>query len=133
MKKITIYNIIFASLIVTYFVCIILELCGIPEFEFVDLFWFQIFLFVIGVLVFTRGILFKLDSSLFVGVTLILMAVVFLFRDLYVLPFHYILTPLIGSFSIGFAVAYYFKNKLYLKLLLGSLLLLAVSAVCYLF
>ena len=132
MKKVTIYNIVFASLIGIYLICLILNLCGLPEFEFINVFWFQIFLFVIGVLVFTRGILFKLDSSLFAGVTLILLGAVFLFRDIYVLPFHHILTPIIACFSVGFIVAYIFKNKLYLKLFLYSLIFLLVSSFCYL-
>ena len=132
LKKVTIYNIVFASLMGIYLVCLILNLCGLPEFEFINVFWFQIFLFVIGILILTRGILFRLDSSLFAGVSLILLGVVFLFRDIYVLPFYHILTPLIASFSIGFIVAYIFKNKLYLKLFLYSLVFLFVSSFCYL-
>ena len=83
MNKITIYNIVFFSLIAVYLLCLVLNLCGVSAFEFIVVFWFQIFLYVMGVLVLTRGILFKLDSSIFAGVALILVATVFLLRDIF--------------------------------------------------
>lgn len=134
MNKITIYNIVFFSLIAVYLLCLVLNLCGVSAFGFIVVFWFQIFLYVMGVLVLTRGILFKLDSSIFAGIALILVATVFLLRDIFVLPFYYILTPLAGSLTLSFIIVYFiFKNKLYLKLFLYSLILLGLSCIGYAF
>lgn len=134
MKKITIYNIVFFTLIAIYLLCLILNLCDVPQFEFIVVYWFQIFLFVMGILVLTRGILFRLDSSIFAGIALILVAVVFLLRDIFVLPFYYIMTPLVASISISFIIVYLiFKNKLYLKLFLYSLIFLGLSCIGYAF
>ncbi len=134
MKKINIYNIIFISCITIYLIFLILNLCGIEQFAFVELFWFQIFLCIMGILVLTRGILFKIDSSVFAGITLILLSVVFLIRDIYVLSFLYILPLIVSSISIGFIVVYFcYKNKLYLKLFLYSLIIIGLSCLAYIF
>lgn len=134
LKKITIYNSIFFTIIGMYLICFILNLCGIEQFSFIVVYWFQIFLIVMGILVLTRGILFKLDSSFFAGISLILVGVVFLFRDIFVLPFHYILPLIFLSISLGVILVYlFFKNKLYLKLFLYSLIVVAISCIGYAF
>ena len=134
MKKITIYNSIFFTIIAIYLICFVLNLCGIEQFAFIVVYWFQIFLIVMGILVLTRGVLFKLDSSVFAGIALILVGIVFLFRDIFVLPFHYILPLIFLSISIGFILVYaFFKNKLYLKLFLWSLIFVGLSCIGYAF
>ncbi len=134
MKKIAVYNIIFFAFIALYLLCFILNLCGVEQFSFIVIYWFPIFLMVMGVLVLTRGILFYLDSSVFAGVSLILVGVTFLIRDIYVIPFYHILPFILLSLTIGFIIVYaFFKNKLYLKCFLYSLILVGLSCIGFVF
>lgn len=134
MKKITIYNIVFAIIILIYLISIILNLCDISAFKFISVYWFQIFLGAIGILVLTRGLLFKLDASVFSGVALILIGVVLTMRDYFALPFHYVLAPLLANISIGLICAYIMaKNKLFLKSFLYSLIFVGLACIGYAF
>ena len=108
-------------------------MCNVSSFEFMNVFWFQIFLGVMGILVLTRGILFKLDSSIFAGISLILVAIILVIKDYYALPFNYMIAPIFASISIGLICAYALKNRLYLKLFLYSLIFVALACIGYAF
>lgn len=134
MKKIQIYNIVFGAVIFLYVLCFVLNLCGIREFHFIIDYWFSIFLMMMGVLVLARGVLFYSDSSWLAGISLTLIGVVVLLKDLFLLKFYYVLPLLLASVSIALLVVYLlFKNKLYLKCFCVAISLTIVSCVGYVF
>ena len=134
MRKIQIYNIVFGTIILLYVLCFILNICGVNQFAFIEEYWFPIFLGMMGVLVLMRGILFYSDSSMFSGISLILVGVAFAIKQVFDLKFYYTLPALIGGISIGLLITYIvFKNKLYLKAFYVAIFMTAISCVGYAF
>ncbi len=134
MKKIQIYNIVFGTVIALYVLCFVLNLCEVKQFNFVEEYWFPIFLMMMGVLVLTRGALFYSDSSTFSGIALVLVGAAFAVKQGLVLKFYYILPTMLAGIAISLLVTFLaFKNKLYLKSFCIAIILTAISCVGYAF
>jgi len=134
MRKIQIYNIVFGTVITLYVLCFILNICGLKQFNFIKEYWFPIFLVMMGVLVLTRGALFYSDSSMFSGIALILVGVMFAVKQGFDLKFYYVLPTMLAGIAISLFVTFLiFKNKLYLKVFCIAIILTAISCVGYAF
>ena len=134
MRKIQIYNIVFAIIIFLYVLCFILNICGVSQFAFIEEYWFPIFLVMMGILVLMRGILFYSDSSMFSGIALILVGVAFVIKQVFELKFYYALPAMLVGITISLFITYImFKNKLYLKAFCISIVITAISCVGYVF
>ncbi len=134
MKKIQIYNIVFGTVIALYVLCFILNICGVNQFKFIEEYWFPIFLVMMGILVFTRGILFYSDSSMFSGIALVLVGATFAVKQGFDLKFYYVLPIMLAGIAISMLVTFWvFKNKLYLKAFCVAMALTAISCVGYAF
>ena len=134
MRKIQIYNIVFGTVITLYVLCFILNICGLKQFNFIKEYWFPIFLVMMGVLVLTRGALFYSDSSMFLGIALILVGVMFAVKQGFDLKFYYVLPTMLAGIAISLFVTFLiFKNKLYLKAFCIAIIFTAISCVGYAF
>lgn len=134
LRKNKFFNYFYLSLIVVYLILIILHTAQVHPFSYiVEDFWFEIFLGFMAILLITRAILFKSDSSTIIGTILLLNAIIFLIRNLYCLKFLQVLPLIIFSFAIGSLVGYiFFKNKLYLKAFGIIFIIFALSCSLYL-
>lgn len=87
-----------------------------------------------GILVFTRGILFYSDSSMFSGIALVLVGATFAVKQGFDLKFYYVLPIMLAGIAISMLVTFWvFKNKLYLKAFCVAMALTAISCVGYAF
>ncbi len=117
MRKNKFFNGFYLILICVYLVLILLHTAGVYPFSYIlGDFWFEIFLGFMAILLLTRAVLFRSDSSTIIGSILLLNAILFLVRNLLSLKFLFILPIFIFTFAVGSLVGYmFFKNKLYLK------------------
>lgn len=129
MRKNRFFNIFYVAIIFIYLVMLLLHTAQIYPFSYIlSDFWFEIFLCFMGLVMFMRAILFKSDSSLFIGSALIMNSILFLIRNIYSLLFWKILPIIIFTFAISAILCYiFFKNKLYLK---SFLIIILISLVC---
>jgi len=132
-RKNNVLNCVFGCCIGLYAIILLLNIIGVYPFTLAQKFWFELFLFMLSVILITRSILFKSDSSTFLGVTLFLNSILFAIRNIYALKFLQILPIVLGTITISALFIYIlFRNKLYLKVLLWMLLVSALSTLLYL-
>lgn len=119
MKKITKFNILNTVLIILYIVIIFLDvfidITNIPN----NVFWFILFLFMYGCSILSKSIRFKSDSSLWLGITMISVAITYIiihYLGLKLEIFYpmFLISPIIGSLFVGLI----FKDVLQLKVIL---------------
>lgn len=119
MKKITKFNILNVILIILYIVIIFLDvfidITSMPN----NVFWFILFLLIYGCSALSKSILFKSDSSLWLGMTMVSVAITYIiiyYLGLKLGTFYpmFLISPIIGSLFVGLI----FKDVLQLKVIL---------------
>lgn len=119
MKRITKYNIINIVVTLTYIAIMIVQSATKVFLINIKIFWFMAFLLAIGISLLFKFLIFKSDSSLWFGITLLLCGVticvfVYLnlkFQDYFAL---FLISPIIGSLFVGLI----FKDALQLKVII---------------
>lgn len=119
MKRITKYNLVNLILLITYIAIIIVQSATNVFLMDTRFFWFMAFCCFVGVSLIFKFLIFKSDSSLWFGATLISVAIticLFYYYNLKYEQFYasFLISPIIGSLFVGLI----FKDVLQLKMII---------------
>ena len=116
MRKNKFFNIYFVAVTAVYFVFLLLYAINVYPFSIMHHYWLQTFFIFMASIMLMRAILFRSDSSLLFGLSLLTVGLLLIFKAIFELQFLFILPILVLCISFSTLITYIcFKNKLYLK------------------